>query len=250
MGITEFCALLKDSRQFDDLEIRIIRAMLILENRNKTKMTANEIADEADISTTNAYKYFYSLQKKGLIESTEGKNKVFWLSRSSNPFPRVLSYVSKDYLRLKELFSKLEEEYNEMLKTKGKSIWLGEKVYEDYKEGFAEKAAFLLDIAQEEILISTPKFFDDIVLLEAVKRAVERGVKIKIISSEIHPDNLNNLKKIGIEMRLGRMFPYLILSDGKHGLTVDENEKGIWFLNCKTDFRDKFDQFWERSHAI
>ena len=250
MGITEFGALLKESKQFDDLEIRIIRAMLILENRNKIKLTANDIAVESGISVTNAYKYLYSLQKKGLVESTEGKNKVFWMSRSSNPFPRILSYVSKDYLRLKELFSRLENEYNEMLKLKGKSTWLGDKLYEDYKEGFAEKTAFILDLADEEILISTQKFFDDIVLLEAIKRAVERGVKIKIISSEIRPDNLNNLKKIGIEMRLGRMFPYLVLSDGKHGLTADEDEKGIWFLNCKTDFHERFDQFWERAHAI
>jgi len=250
MGLTEFCALLRDSRQFDDLEIRILRGMFSLENRNKVQLTANDVAEEAGISVTNAYKYLYSLQKKGLIESSEGKNKVFWLSRSSNPFPRILSFVSKDYLRLKEVFSRLENEYEDMLKLKGKMIWLGDKVYEEYKEGFIEKASLLMDISNQEILISTQKFFDDIVLLEAVKRAVERGVKIKIITSELHPDTLNNLKKIGIEMRLGRMFPYLILADGKHGLTVDENEKGIWFLNCKTDFREKFDQFWERAHAI
>jgi len=250
MGITEFCALLRESSQFDDLEIRIIRSMLTLENRNKVKTTSNDIADEAGISVTNAYKYLYSLQKKGLIESSEGKNKVFWLSRSSNPFPRIFSFVSKDYLRLKELFSKLESEYDEMLKLKGKLAWLGDKLYEEYKEGFLNKASLLLDIAQQEILIASQKFYDDIVLLEAVKRAVQRGVKIKIIASEMHPETLNNLKKIGIEMRLGRMFPYLILSDGKHGLTVDENEKGIWFLNCKTDFREKFYQFWEKAHAI
>jgi len=250
MGITEFCAMLRDSGQFDDLEIRIVRSMLTLENRNKIKQNANDIADEAGFSVTNVYKYLIALQKKGLVESTEGKNKEFWLSRSSNPFPRVFSYVSKDYLRLKELFSKLENEYNEMLKLKGRAIWLGDKLYQEYKEGFAEKAAFVLDSSNEEVLISAPKFFTDIVLLEAIKRAIERGIKIKIISSEIHPDNLNSLKKLGIEMRLGRMFPYLVLADGKHGLTADENEKGIWFLNCQTDFQEKFDQFWERAHAI
>ncbi len=248
--MTEFCALLRESKQFDDLEIRIVRGMLTLENRNKIQQTANEIAEESGISVTNAYKYLYSLEKKGLVESSEGKNKAFWLSRSSNPFPRIFSFVSKDYLRLKELFSKLENEYEDMLKLKGKAAWLGDKVYEEYKEGFESKASFLMDLAQQEILISTTKFFENIILLEAVKRAVARGVKIKIIASEMHPETLNNLKKIGIDMRLGRMFPYLILADGKHGLTVDENEKGIWFLNCKTDFREKFDQFWERAHAI
>ena len=33
MEINEFCSMLKDSKQFDDLEIRIVRAMLKLANR-------------------------------------------------------------------------------------------------------------------------------------------------------------------------------------------------------------------------
>ncbi|MEM5781809.1 MAG: helix-turn-helix domain-containing protein, partial [Candidatus Aenigmatarchaeota archaeon] len=105
MEINEFCSLLKESKQFDDLEIRIIRAMLMLTNRDVIKADANLIAKEAGISVTNAYKYLYSLQRKGLIESGQDKNKVFWLARSANPFPRIMSYVSKDYLRLKELFA-------------------------------------------------------------------------------------------------------------------------------------------------
>jgi len=224
--------------------------MLTLENRNQSKATANAIADEAGISVTNAYKYLYSLQRKGLIESSEGKNKIFWLSRSSNPFPRVFSYVSKDYLRLKDLFSKLEKEYDEFLKPRGRSVWFNEKLYEDYSGGFVDKAAFLLDLAKDEVLITTHKFFDDIVLLESLKRAIERGVKIRIISSEIDPNILEKLRKIDIEMRLGRMWPSLILVDAKHGITVDDNEKGIWFLNCKTDYKDKFEDFWERSHKL
>ncbi len=51
-------------------------------------------------------------------------------------------------------------------------------------------------------------------------------------------------------MRLGRALPYLVVVDDKHGMTVDENEKGIWFLNCKTDYKDKFEEFWEKAHAI
>ena len=250
MEINEFCSMLKDSKQLDDLEIRIIRALLKLTNRDVLKASANVIAREASISVTNAYKYLYSLERKGLVESGQDKNKVFWLARSTNPFPRIMSYVAKDYLRLKELFSKLEKTYNEFLDLRGKTVWQGEKAYEQYEGDFVRRAALLFDVANDEILITTDKFYDDIALLEAIKRAVERGVKIRIIAAELFPPMKDKLKKINIEMRLGRALPYLIVADEKHGMTVDETEKGIWFLNCKTDYKDRFEEFWEKAHAI
>jgi len=250
METNEFCSMLKDSKQFDDLEIRIIRAMLRLTNRDVLKTNANDIAKEAAISVTNAYKYLYSLERKGLVESGQDKNKVFWLARSTNPFPRIMGYVAKDYIRLKELFSKLEKTYNEFLELRGKIVWHGEKAYEQYEGDFIRRAALLFDIADDEILITTNKFYDDIALLEAIKRAVERGVKIRIIAAELFPPMKDKLKKINIEMRLGRALPYLIVADEKHGMTVDEGDKGIWFLNCKTDYKDRFEEFWEKSHAI
>ena len=250
MEINEFCSMLKESKQFDDLEIRIVRAMLKLAVRELLKVNANIIANEASMSVTNAYKYLYSLERKGLVESGQDKNKVFWLTRSTNPFPRIMSYVSKDYLRLKDLFSQLEKVYDDYMKLRGPAIWQGEKAYEQYEGDFIRRAAFLFDIANAEILITTKKFYDDIVLLEAIKRAVERGVKIRVIASEMFPPMIEKLRKINIEMRLGRAMPYLIMADEKHGMTIDENEKGIWFLNCKTDYKDKFEEFWEKAHAI
>jgi len=250
MEINEFCSMLKDSKQFDDIEIRIVRAILMLTNRDKVKSNATEIAKEAGLSVTNAYKYLYSLQKKGLVESGEDKNKVFWLARSTNPFQRIMSYVSRDYIRLKDLFSDLEKQYDEFLDLRGKTIWLGEKAYEQYEGDFVNKASLLFDLANEEILITTDKFYNDIVLLEAIKRAVQRGIKIRMIAAEIHPTTLANLRKINIEMRLGRAAPYMVVVDGKHGMTVDESEKGIWFLNCKTDYKDKFEEFWQKAHVI
>jgi sugar-specific transcriptional regulator TrmB len=210
MEINEFCNMLKDSKQFDDLEVRILRAMLMLTNRDVIKIDASKIAQEAGMSVTNAYKYLYSLQKKGLVESGQEKSKVFWLARSSNPFPRIMSYISKDYIRLKELFGRLEITYGEFLDSRGKTIWSGEKTYEQYEGDFASKAALLFDIAKEEIMITTDKFYDDIVLLEAIKRAVERGIKIRIIATELHPETLAKLRKIGIDMRLGRAMPYML----------------------------------------
>ena len=151
---------------------------------------------------------------------------------------------------IKELFAKLEKTYDDFLETRGKTIWQGEKAYEQYEGDFIRRAALLFDLANNEILITTDKFYDDVVLLEAIRRAVERGVKIRIIAAEMFPPMKEKLKKINIEMRLGRALPYLIIADEKHGMTVDDNEKGIWFLNCKTDYKDKFEDFWQKAHAI
>ena len=250
MEINEFCSMLKDSKQFDDLEIRIVRSMLKLSNRELLKAPASVIAADAGLSVTNAYKYLYSLERKGLVESGQDKNKVFWLTISSNPFPRIMSYVSKDYLRLKDLFAQMEKTYSEFIDLRGKAIWQNEKAYEQYDGDFVRRAAFIFDIANSEILITAKKFYDDIVLLEAIKRAVERGVKIRVIAAEMYPPMIEKLRKINIDMRLGRAMPYLIMADEKHGMTVDDSEKGIWFLNCKTDYKDKFEEFWGKAHAI
>jgi sugar-specific transcriptional regulator TrmB len=248
MPSAEFFSLLRRSGQFDDLEIKILQSMYKLENRGRHKINANEISKEADISVTNAYKYLYSLEEKGIVESSVDKNKVFWLSKSSNPFPRLLSRIGKDYVDKKELFARLKELYDELI-PQG-HVWAGEKVSEPYRGNFSEKTAFLMDSAKEEILIISPKFYDDVMLLEAMKRAVQRGINIRIIAGEINPVVLENLRKIKIEMRLGRTLPYLVLVDNQHGITIDEDDQGVWFMNCKTNYREEFENLWNRSQTL
>jgi sugar-specific transcriptional regulator TrmB len=245
MAVQEFCDLLKKTKEFDDLEINIIKAMMNLENRDQSKVTAAMIAAELDMSVTNAYKYLYALQQKGVVESMAGKNKIFWLARSANPFPRLFSYVTKDYLKKREMFDELKDMYGKFIRTD--VVWFGEKMYEQYESKFEDRAAFLFDIAKSEILATTQKFFTDVLILDALKRAVERGVKIKIISNEIDIQRMEGLKKLGIKIRLGRVWPYIAVIDDRHGISVDRDERGIWFLNCNTDYKNKFEEMWEKA---
>jgi sugar-specific transcriptional regulator TrmB len=243
----EFCSLLKKSGSFDDLEVKIIKSMMNLTTRRDNKFTAGVIAKQAKMSVTNAYKYLYSLQEKGIIESSKNKNKVFWLSGSSNPFPRVFSFVTQEYLDRKELFSRLSVVYDRMIKAD--SVWDGEKIYEHYSGDFTGRASFLLDAAKEEILITSKKFYDDFILLDSIKRAVSRGVTIRIIAEEARAETVTKLKTIDIELRLGKAWPYAIVVDGNHGMTIDGGG-GVWFLNYNSEYKKRFEDLWEKADVI
>ncbi len=248
MNIEEFCALLKESKQFDDLEIKILQAMLALEKNRKTKNTASDIARESNLSVTNAYKYLYSLQKKGIIEYDESKNKIFWLSRTS-PFPRLFSFIGKEYIERKELFKKLDKFYSKAI-SKG-DVWFGMKLFERFEseDEFVNRSAFLLDIAEEEALITAEDFVEDFITIDAIRRAVERDIKIKILCLNITKETEEKLKKIGVEVKfMDRFFqPFIMVIDSRHGIAIEmKSHRGVWFLNQENDYRKKFMELWQK----
>lgn len=255
----DFCGLLEKTGRFDRLEIKILGAMLALEKNRQPKNTASEISKKAEMPVTNAYKYIYSLQQKGLVESDSGKNKIFWLARA-NPFQRLFSYVSREYLEKKELYSKLRELYDKSIP--GKEIWLGKQVFERYSkaEDFADKAALILDIAQREVLIMAEDIGDDFILLDSMKRASERGVKIRIMNSSMPEERIALMRKMGVELRyMDRiMQPLTMVVDGRHGITIEmkggkpdgQEMRGTWFLNQDTDYKRKFEALWEKAGSV
>jgi len=247
--VDEICGFLSRAGGFDKLEVKIIRAMLLLRQKNAPRCTASAIAKEAKMSVTNAYKYLYALQRKGMIESNKDKNKMFWLSNSANPIPRLFSHAGRDYLEKKELFEKLEALYGNFVPV-SKEVWGGHTIHEDYDKTYVERAVFLLDVAKEKVAITAPKIWEDYVLLDALLRASSRGVNIQFITSEADHDMVEKLKKLKVEVRLGSSRPYLILADGMHGITLDKEEKGVWFLNYKTDYNSFFAELWEKSKKL
>ena len=247
-SVDEFCDLLRNTRYFDELEVKVLQAMLVLRKNRQLKCNANTIAATSNLSVTNTYKYLYSLQKKGLVESSKDKNKIFWLSSSANPFPRILSYIGREYLKKKDVYEKLAMRYARLVP--GGEVWGGEKVRENYDKDFLEKAAFLMDVAKEEILITTKRFSGDYVFVDAIKRAVERGVKIRIIAEEIDSGLSERLRKIGVDMRLGKAWPYVIVADSMHGMTQEFDTGGRWFLNILTDYKDRFDDVWGKAQKV
>ncbi len=257
--IDDFCGLLKKTGQFDKLEIKILFAMLSLEKGRQPKSSASDISKKAELSVTNAYKYLYSLQQKGLVESDSGKNKIFWLART-NPFQRMFSYVSREYLEKKEIFGKLKEIYDKNVS--GKEIWMGKRIFERYSNtaDFVEKAALIMDIAQEEVLIMAEDVEDDFILLDSMKRAAERGVKIRMMNSSMPEERIALMRKVGAELRFMDKIiqPFTMVADSRHGITIEmkgnpgrgSEMRGTWFLNQDTDYKKKFDALWEKAGSV
>lgn len=258
--IEDFCELLKKTGQFDKLEIKILSAMLSLEKNRQSKNNASEISKKAEISVTNTYKYLYSLQQKGLVESDSGKNKIFWLARA-NPFQRLFSYISREYLEKKEVFSRLMEIYGKNVS--GKDVWMGKQIFERYSKAgdFTEKASFIMDVAQQEIMIMAEDMEDDFIFLDSLKRAVGRGIKIRIMNSGMPEERTELLQKIGAELKFMDkiMQPFTMVADGRHGITIevknskggeDSGMRGVWFLNQETDYKKKFDALWEKAGSV
>jgi sugar-specific transcriptional regulator TrmB len=246
----DLCSTLKQTGYFDELEVRILKSMLSLRQKKQARVTAAAVAKEAGMPVTNAYKYLYSLQVKGIVESNKDKNRVFWLSQSANPFPRLVGQAAQEFSVKRELLSTAGSAWAKLVPP-NHSIWAGEKLYEKYEEGFVNKAAFLLDISRSEIMVTSPMFFNDVVLLDAMCRAVKRGVKIRFLAEQVDAKATAKIRDTGIHLRFGRAWPYTILVDDVHGMTSEADNKGTWFLNqADHKIKQHFEQSWDKAQEL
>lgn len=246
----EFCSALKNTGYFDELERRILCAMLSLRQKKQARVTAAAVAKEAGLPVTNAYKYLYALQLKGVVESNKDKNRVFWLSQSANPFPRLIGLAAQEFAAKRDMLSAAGVAWAKMVPP-NHLVWAGEKVYEKYEDRFMERAAFLFDVARSEILITSPRFFTEVTLLDALGRAARRGVKIRFLAEEVDSKTTARIRETGIELRFGRSWPYTILVDGVHGMTMESDGKGTLFLNqADHKIKQHFEQSWERAQEL
>ncbi|HLE07054.1 MAG TPA: helix-turn-helix domain-containing protein [archaeon] len=252
MNTEQISSLLEKTGQFDELEIKILSALLQLRKNRRDRFNANQISQAAKISVTNAYKYLYSLQKKGIVESMESegfgpKRKLFWLSHSSNPFPRLFANYAAEFLEKKQLFSELEGFYSKLSQFND-GVWQGQTVVENFSDDFVERATFVIDAARTEVLVSTPKLFENFVLQDALKRAALRGAIVKIIAAEADISKAKKLQEAGVEIKFGKARPQMIVSDSMHG--IDISKSGQWFANKKTDFKKTFLKQWDVAEEI
>ncbi|AGB05417.1 putative transcriptional regulator [Aciduliprofundum sp. MAR08-339] len=148
-------------------EIRAFLALLML-----GVGSADVIAKNADIPRTSAYKVLDSLEEKGFVISSKGRPKMYK--------PEDLEVIRRNIMNeIDELFKKLEF-VESIFMEKGEP----QLVYTIYgTDKVMKKIAEMIDMAEREIIISTPKISEIRRKLEKnIERAINRGVKIIVVT--------------------------------------------------------------------
>ncbi len=134
--------------------------------------SAETIAKTADIPRTSAYKVLDSLEEKGFVISSKGRPKMYKPENLRSLRKKIVDEVN-------ELFEKLEF-VESMFLEKGEP----QLVYTIYgRDRVIRKIAQMIDDAEEEIIISTPRVSDiRNELSKNIERAVKRGVKVIFVT--------------------------------------------------------------------
>jgi len=152
--------------------------------------SAEVIAENAKIPRTSAYKVLESLEKKGFVISSKGRPKMYK--------PENLKILKERIIEeIEELFEKLEF-VEDIFSDKGEP----QLVYTIYgKEKVMKKIAEMIDSAEREIIISTPKISEIRQFLKKnIERALKRGVRIVVVTlpSQKAPDNVIVYRRQGL----------------------------------------------------
>ena len=135
--------------------------------------SAETIAENARIPRTSAYKVLESLEEKGFVISSKGRPKMYK--------PEELDILKERIIdEIEELFEKLQF-VEDILKDKGEP----QLVYTIYgKEKVMKKIAEMIDSAESEIIISTPRMFEiRKILAKNIERALHRGIRIVVVTT-------------------------------------------------------------------
>ena len=134
--------------------------------------SAEVVADIAGIPRTSAYKVLESLESKGFVFSTPGRPRIYKPEDLKALRERIMS-------RIRELFEKLEF-VEDFLAERGEP----HLVYTIYgREKVMKKIAEMIDSAEEELIISTPRMYDIRKnLARNIEMAIKRNVKVIIVT--------------------------------------------------------------------
>ncbi len=246
--------MIKKSKFFDKVEIKVISAMLELEKEGKIKNTASIIAKRCGMSVTNAYKYLYNLAEIGIVEYEEDKQKLFWLSRV-NPFDRIISMITKEYTERKAALKAAGDMYSRIISP----IRVLEKPYIKNItsfDDFEKKCAYISDIAEGKLCIISDWVPEEFIILDSWKRVKERGVEMKWLANDLSEEKTELLQKLGFEVRFFDeiIYFFIMVADENNGVVVKNINKekinGFWFINQENDFQKNFDEWWDSAGEI
>lgn len=172
--------------------------------------TVKEIREVADIPYSREYDILQSLESRGFVESQPGRPRRFKAVEPEKILQRELKKRKKAVDTLLEFTTSIKK--NQPLSNEMENfIWTLKG-----RKKIREKMAEIIDTAEKEILIIGRNPVPTIELEEALKRAAERGVKIKALGMFEGP-TVKALTRVGAEF-------YPFNHDHSRFLLVDDDE--------------------------
>jgi sugar-specific transcriptional regulator TrmB len=201
----------------NEYEARVYFALL-----NFGSAKAGAISLKSEVPQSKVYSVLQSLMSKQLVEMLDGRPKEFRAVPPETAFRTLIAEKQKEIKELSEeinVISKLIKSEAEKNITSG--IWTirGKK----WKE-FFNKIAEMIDRSEKYVYGVTKNYSFTARLAQAVKSAVRRGVKVRVIGLEpLSQKNYLNVKwyvRFGAELRYFRTnaHPRIVVVDGKEVL--------------------------------
>jgi sugar-specific transcriptional regulator TrmB len=225
-----------------EYEARVYHALCV-----RGPLKAGEVSKESGVPQSKIYWTLEELISKRMAEVMEGRPKEY---RASDPEISLKLLIAKHEDKLKthksmyrEVVKSLRREKKDDVET---GIWTirGRHFIE-----FFERAASMIDKSDKYVFGVTRDFSKSSALSQAVRKARQRGVKIRVIGMEkVGEDNAMNAKwytNQGIELRTmqTKMHPRIVLVDGKEVLLR---------LDHRHDKKEgfTFNSFWSQDPSL
>jgi len=227
--------------------------LFLLENGYKT---SKEIASEFKIFPNAVYRIIYKLDKLGLIQLSAKTPLSYKIISPKFALNNLIEKKKKELDKCKKIFN--DPRYKPSRKVNPVDIEISADKIE-----FLKEATVMINSAKEEVLIISigePATSKELILAD--RRAIERGVKIKIIYHKYDETNrefIHNLIRNGLDIRHLKDWGYhMQIADGKKCLLSINNPKKtdervnirIQSKNLSQAFRSYFYQLWKRAEKI
>jgi len=163
--------------------------------------TSTKISRDSSVPYGRIYTVLQSLEKKGFIKIFEGRPKRFMAVEPRIIFDKILSTKRSELEKSKEEIKKIINKLEAASKVKIESPLEAIKIIEG-KKNYLNLSVKLHEEAKEEwrTIHRLPLYEPH---LKAYKKAIERGIKIRILTclTEENMKNLDVWKKTGAEIR-------------------------------------------------
>jgi HTH-type transcriptional regulator, sugar sensing transcriptional regulator len=220
---------------------------------------AKTICKKANIPQGRIYSVLDELQKKGFVLTIPGKPKKYQIKDIKES---IKFYLEKRKAELDEKIEKIK-----LIELKPKSINIQENkasvtTFRGREEHLNQLTKFR-QIAKKEIIQTAPSFIGTFSTKLSFRKALERGIKIRVIISKITSKNKNNIEiglKFGAEIRLNKKIAgfSMMVKDSDEAIfsahNYDDQEERVTIYSRNAGLisalKKTFAEFWKNATPI